>query len=708
MVKPLKAFLTFSMALMPAAYADSISDFKIDTKHQRAYAKIENDQLILNTGKVERRWTLTDAGLQTISLTDLSNKKNWITSPSKADWNYKGYTSKGELTNITAKVSDDQGFASEHIELTAEFKYPDVAVKYIVWAYPNSMGFRTQLKIKALKELDIKNKLKYDITHKHDEYNKTNSSQVLTGETEHLSIDTTGLTKRGIGYYNHTQGRNKAKTPLILEEVVKDGILGWASVVSLESDQGGLMIVKESHKCVNQAGVNTGVFDIKKNSIASTGWGILPQDLTNKYQGYWANWTILNKARKQSQRELAIKEFDRTRYPIDPERDIYIMANTWGSGESKNWSQSAAREENVLVEIDSQKDLGIDAQQVDDGWQGWMTYGKHWRPVPKLDFKEMMRHKKKDSEDGEKYAKNAKVYDMYPQGWGKIKQHAKDQNIRLGLWAHARIPLEDLKWNFDEAGFKSYKIDFVNASNFTNLNNIVDKIRQFALYTNHKIRVNWDVTEHPPRIGYYFGREYGNIYLENRKTKQPHNVVYIPHLVLRDAWQLSKYNNLNKFQISVQNGDRCNKEVSDAHKHRHDYMVAQTLMGSPIFFQETHYYSDEAREQIRPLLKAYRAVRDEMYKGYVFPIGDKPDNKSWSGFQNYNSNSSTGFLTVFRQIENKESQKSLKLKFLAGEKIMLTNLMTGKEEIITVGPEGEVKFSIERSADFLFCKYVKL
>ena len=230
MVKPLKAFLTFSMALMPAAYADSISDFKIDTKHQRAYAKIENDQLILNTGKVERRWTLTDAGLQTISLTDLSNKKNWITSPSKADWNYKGYTSKGELTNITAKVSDDQGFASEHIELTAEFKYPDVAVKYIVWAYPNSMGFRTQLKIKALKELDIKNKLKYDITHKHDEYNKTNSSQVLTGETEHLSIDTTGLTKRGIGYYNHTQGRNKAKTPLILEEVVKDGILGWAGV----------------------------------------------------------------------------------------------------------------------------------------------------------------------------------------------------------------------------------------------------------------------------------------------------------------------------------------------------------------------------------------------------------------------------------------------------------------------------------------------
>ena len=91
-----------------------------------------------------------------------------------------------------------------------------------------------------------------------------------------------------------------------------------------------------------------------------------------------------------------------------------------------------------------------------------------------------------------------------------------------------------------------------------------------------------------------------------------------------------------------------------------------------------------------------------------FPIGDKPDNKSWSGFQNHKPNSSIGFLTLFRQIENSEATKSIKLKFLAGQKIMITNLMSGEEGIKTVGKNGEVDFQIPKAAGYLFLKYVKL
>ena len=163
--------------------------------------------------------------------------------------------------------------------------------------------------------------------------------------------------------------------------------------------------------------------------------------------------------------------------------------------------------------------------------------------------------------------------------------------------------------------------------------------------------------------------------------------------------------NLNKFQISVQNGDRFNKSVSDAYKHSADYLVAQTLMGSPIFFQETHYYSDKAREQIKPLIKAYKSVRDQMYKGYVFPIGEEPDNKSWSGFQNYNSESDLGFLTIFRQIENNETNKTIKLKFIENTQLELTNLMTGEKRVVIAGPKGEVSFEIEKAADYLFFQY---
>ena len=696
------------------SHAASVKDFSIDEKLDGAYARVEGDKVILGTGRLERQWKWGGNGLVTIGLKDLKNDRQWLKPSNEltSDWHYLGYmpANSGELISLKAEVSNDSGFADEHVELTAEVEYPKISVLYKVWAFPGANGLRTQVKIKSRVQLNPGKKLQYDITSKHDEYKETSSSKILTGRTESLAIDTTNLVKRGMGYYNHTQGRNQLKTPLVRESLHESGDLGWASILGLESKDGGIFLVKESHKCVNQAGVNTGVFEVKENQVTSTGWGILPQDLTSKYQGYWANWVIVHDAKTAEERELALKEFDRVRYPIDPKRDIYMMANTWGTGESKNWSQSAAREENVLVEIHSQKDLGIDAQQVDDGWQGWVTYASTWRPVAKLDFKEMMRIKNKKkknqkSEDGEIYVKNAKIYDMYPNGWGKIKTQAKKDGVRLGLWVNAKVSLEDLKWNFDQGGFKSYKIDFVNAKDFVSLTEIMNKVRNFVQYTNHQVRMNWDVTEHPPRIGYFFGREYGNIYLENRKTMSPSNVVYIPHLVLRDAWELSKFNNLNKFQITVQNGDRCNKEVSDAHKHSADYLVAQTLMGSPIFFQETHYYSDQARELIKPLIKAYKAVRDEMYKGYIFPVGEMPDNKSWSGFQNYNPATGNGFLTVFRQINNEESEKSIALKFVADQELELTNLMTGKKQVLKADADGAIKLAITKAADYRFYQY---
>ena len=86
------------------------------------------------------------------------------------------------------------------------------------------------------------------------------------------------------------------------------------------------------------------------------------------------------------------------------------------------------------------------------------------------------KKKNQKSEDGEIYVKNAKIYDMYPNGWNKIKTQAKEDGVRLGLWVNAKVSLEDLKWNFDQGGFKSYKIDFVNAKDFVSLTEIMNKV----------------------------------------------------------------------------------------------------------------------------------------------------------------------------------------------------------------------------------------
>ena len=652
----------------------------LSLKLANANVKTKNNLLVANTGVIERCWEWTGKGFVTVSLKQLDSGKQWVNTNNQksfCDWDLPEFidnTSVANLTKLTAKKSTDNDFTSEHIEILAEIKYPKskLVLQYVIWVYPDSSGIRTQLRVKALKGFNGKTEPNID------------------GCVDSLNISPVNLKRRVIGYYNHTQNRNFQETEILREEIFdkplrNKEIFEWANIISVEEENNGLCLVKESHKCVNQTGINTGTFEIDKTGLRSTGWAVKPPNFsTKKFRWCWASWSILYTGDSDN-RQLSLKKFDRLRYPIKKERDIYIMANTWGSTSTFVSALNAASEKNVLKEIKSQADLGIDVQQIDDGWQNppriVCTDSKKWRPD--------------------------KHQTRYPEGWKNVRQTATEKKISLGLWAMDLISLKDLKWNYKHGGFKFYKLDFIDIKNYLQLENLIKKVRNFIEFANHKIRVNWDVTENPPRVGYFFAREFGNIYLENRK---PNNepVVYKPYLVLRDAWHVSKYLNLNKFQVTVQNIDRINQKKSDAHLHNHPYSVAIGLMGSPIFFQETHYYTKLARKEIKKLLALYKKHREEMYDCFVFPIGEEPDNKSWTGFQFYNSEKKTGYITIFRELNNKETKKDIRINFLSEKKIKLTNLQTGKIISTKVSKDGKVNFKIDSSADFRLYKYIKV
>jgi hypothetical protein len=155
----------------------------------------------------------------------------------------------------------------------------------------------------------------------------------------------------------------------------------------------------------------------------------------------------------------------------------------------------------------------------------------------------------------------------------------------------------------------------------------------------------------------------------------------------------------------VQNVDRVDRERSDAWRHSHAYCVAVTLMATPLFFQLTQLYSPEARAQIRALLSAYKAYRDEMYRGYVFPIGSKPDNASWAGFQCHLPGEGAGYFTVFRELYNRETEHEMCARFLAGKEIELLDLQSGESSVVQVGPDGGIAFRIPVPAGFRFYRY---
>lgn len=65
-----------------------------------------------------------------------------------------------------------------------------------------------------------------------------------------------------------------------------------------------------------------------------------------------------------------------------------------------------------------------------------------------------------------------------------------------------------------------------------------------------------------------------------------------------------------------------------------------------------------------------------------------------------------GYLTIFRELKNTETNAKLKLRFLkSGQKIELTNLVTKEKVSKIVDENAEISFFIEKPADFLFLKW---
>ena len=459
----------------------------------------------------------------------------------------------------------------------------------------------------------------------------------------------------------------------------------WASVACVEDDAGGIAMVKESHKCVNQPGYATGGFLCDEaRGLSCTGWGLRPNEISPEaFTPGWATW-CLAWAGGDLDREIAFKTFDRFRYPIDPARDVYVQANTWGSTDNSPDARRAATENSVLREIETCAELGIDVVQIDDGWQTppgnptWKPGDHGWHPHPA----------------------------SYPDGWARVRRRAGELGIRLGLWAAAMpIGLDELKKNFTEGGFLQVKLDFAALRNRAEIEALMRKVRDFIAWTGHRVRVNWDVTENEPRYGYFFAREYGSIYLENRKPARPLSVVYRPHTVLRDLWQVARYLNIHRFQCPIQNVDRVDPEYSDAPLHSHAYATAIALMGIPLFFQETKYYSESAKAEIRALLEVYKEHRAFLFEGIVHPIGAKPDNASWTGFQCHLPNEGRGYLLIFRERCNARARHSFELGWLRPGTLHLTDLVSKRNWRQQTGPGGPLDITVDRAPGFRFLHY---
>ncbi len=83
----------------------------------------------------------------------------------------------------------------------------------------------------------------------------------------------------------------------------------------------------------------------------------------------------------------------------------------------------------------------------------------------------------------------------------------------------------------------------------------------------------------------------------------------------------------------LQNPKRTRKDLSDASQHSHGYCFAMGLPLVPCFFQLAQNLDAEEKQELKTLISAYKQDREDIFTSTTFPIGEEPNNASWTGFQ---------------------------------------------------------------------------
>ena len=650
--------------------------------------------LTVSTGRVQRQWKWTGNGFLTTSFKNLSSGKEWASSfpDHTADWDLPakiGKESVAELVSVNCVESDDEKFTSPHLLCTAHMRYDcGLEIQYLIRIYPDAPGIWTALNVKALESFSSDG-IPEDISI----FKYYGSRQpVKIARCEYIPVDFTQPNQRRYwGIYNDPGNRVNTKD-MVKEKVIKgwplfqDEQITWANGLSVEAQEEGLILVKESNKTVNEYGHQTGSFFCTPKGIEVTGWGLKPNEITLEFRRTWATWSILYSG-QEDELELALKQFDRIRYPVVLNRDMHILIDTWGSDfQNGEYNKIYGRENSefpvVEKEIRSASELGIEIVRIDDGWQEGGTLSKDsWHPNTNIG---------------------------YAPHWEKTEELSSKYGVRIGLWAAIRfISKEELLTNQNELGVATWKFDFDKLEDWESFNTRMKGIREFIKSTNYSTQVSWCPEYDDKRYGWYSqAREYGPMYFQNIQNNLPHHIVYVPYITLRHHWMMSKFYNMNDLQCHWQNPARTNPEYSDAYMHSQSYAAMSAFMGIPSCFMLTQLLKPEEKEELKKIIGTYKEHRKEIFGSYVFPIGVEPDNASWSGFQIYHPEKKFGFLMVFREFHNQEFSKKINLRFLRNCDLVIENLEEPDGIFETsVDKYGGIELSISQPADYLFLRY---
>ncbi len=665
------------------------------TNIQECSAALENDLLTLQNSCISRVYRWNNGQLITHTLTDKSTGKIWQSTSGHPDLYLPWEHSPAKNATFSSVYQTETNVMPAHLRVEVAFMTGKLEVKRIFRIYPGCPAIACDLYYRGRSSgtWTMDNKSAADLV------NIENLNAAATSNTppaiEQLSLSGRHWQLRAIEFFDITDRFNNLVREVNVFSYRPMSYRGNILIAHDQTTDAGVFFLKESPVSNVQLAYPGGDFFTDFGSFKVIGAGIEPSDLDEKewIRGYGFVTGVYSGG---SQNSLpALRNYQKNVRILKPERDEMILMNTWGDrGQDTRINEAFA-----LKELEAGKQLGITHFQLDDGWQTGRTSNsaykngsldtiwnnpKFWHPDPV----------------------------KFPRGLKSVVEHGKKCGIEVCLWFNPSKDNENAGWEKDadvltgfyrKDGIRTFKIDGVNLPSKTaemNFRKFLDKV---SLNTGHNVVFNLDVTAHR-RGGYHYFNEYGNLFLENRYTDW---VNYYPYTTLRNLWMLSGYVPAEKIQIEFlnkwRNTDKYGNDPFAPANYSFEYLFAITMAGQPLAWFEGTGLPSEAFDALAPVLKKYREIQHDLHSGDIFPIGNEPSGKSWTGFQSVQK--THGYFLVFREA-NKESSARFNTWLQPGTRVQCVPVLgQGSAFTAVAGAEGEITFHLSTPNSYALYSY---
>ncbi len=658
-------------------------------------AELKNDTLIIENQLIARKFFWNKGNLITRSLTDKSSGKVWLMNAAKPDLAFPGQSEKAENGKFTARIVPENAVAPARLEVEITYTLDKLEVKRVFRLYPDCAVIACDLYFRGSSMavwLQPGTNLADMINLERLTASTTGSNTPviekleLPGRHWQLSaVEFSDITDR----FNNLV--NKVSAISYRPNLYRGNLLFAHDNVTNE----GVFFLKEAPTSGVQLAYPGGDFFTEYGAFRVIGAGINPSDLhpTEWRRGYGFVTGVYSG--NEANRYKTLRSYQHKLRILKPGRDEMVLMNTWGDrGQDKKVSELFA-----LAELEAGAKLGVTHFQIDAGWQtGHADSVYRWNALTNI-WK----------------SKNYWVPrpERFPNGFGAVMKKGKELGIEVCLWFNPSKDNSNEHWEKDadvligfykKYGIRTFKIDGVNLPDKLaeiNFRKFLDKV---SLETDHNVMFNLDVTA-MRRGGYHYLNEYGNIFLENRYTDWTN---YYPYTTLRNLWMLSNYVPAQNFQIEFLNKWRNHDAypVNDPFAPKNysfDYLFAITMFAQPLAWFEASALPEEAFSTTQ-LIKTYLQHNTKIHAGQIFPIGNEPNGKQWTGFQSIR-NAKEGYILVFRE-DNAAAKSSIKTWLSAGQRVSFKPVAgSGKAFEGKVLEEGKVMFDLPLKNSFALYTY---